>query len=165
MFRSRSLVGAALGLLALFIFLLTHARTSTFGSILHTSSFDRNPQVAASPSTTHIVLFKFHDNVTPGNLKDITLQMLGLEKSCLHPTTGAPYIKSITGGKGNSPEGLQEGLTHGYVVQFSSNEDRDYYVNQDPAHDAFKKTAGPFIEKAVVFDFQDGVFLRTVTGL
>lgn len=59
----------------------------------------------------------------------------------------------------------QEGLTHGFVVQFTSKEDRDYYVNQDPAHEAFKSTAGPFIEKAVVFDFQDGVFMHTASGL
>jgi hypothetical protein len=33
--------------------------------------------------------------------------MLGLQKSCVHPDTGARYIKSITGGKDTSPEGLQ----------------------------------------------------------
>ncbi|KAL1612431.1 hypothetical protein SLS60_000658 [Paraconiothyrium brasiliense] len=87
--------------------------------------------------------------------------MLGLQKSCIHPTTGAPYIKSIIGGKDNSPEGLQEGLSHAFIVQFASNEDRDYYVNQDPTHDAFKKAAGPFIEQAVVVDFQDGAFMWT----
>ena len=49
-------------------------------------------------------------------------------------------------------------------MQFSSNEDRDYYANEDPAHKAFKEAAAPFIEKAVVVDFQDGVFMRTETG-
>lgn len=47
-------------------------------------------------------------------------------------------------------------------MQFESDEDRDYYVNEDPAHSAFKEAAGPFIEKAVVIDFQDGVFTRKV---
>lgn len=37
-------------------------------------------------------------------------------------------------------------------------EDRDYYVNDDPAHEEFKKLVGPFIEKAQVVDFTDGVF-------
>lgn len=46
------------------------------------------------------------------------------------------------------------------MIQFNSNEDRDYYVNKDPAHQAFKKEAGPFIEKAVVVDFQEGIFGR-----
>jgi hypothetical protein len=52
-------------------------------------------------------------------------------------------------------------LSHAFVVQFSSNEDRDYYVNQDPAHDASKKAAGPFFEKAIVVDFRDNVVMRT----
>ena len=56
-------------------------------------------------------------------------------------------------------------MSHAFVVQFSSDEDRDYYVNQDPAHDAFKQAAGTFIEKAVVVDFQNGVFMQTETDI
>lgn len=154
-------MGAALCLLALLIFVLAHYHTSSFGTYLDASPFKTKPQTAVAPWTTHIVLFKFKDSVTSTDLKDITLQMLSLQKSCLHPTTGVPYIQSITGGRDNSPEGLQEGLSHGFVVQFRSNEDRDYYVDQDPAHQAFKNAAGPLIEKAVVFDFRDGVFSST----
>ncbi|KAK7181564.1 hypothetical protein DPSP01_008962 [Paraphaeosphaeria sporulosa] len=164
-FRNRSLMGAALCLLVLIIFLLAQAHEGSFASILATSSLKKSPQAALTQLTTHIVLFKFKDGVAPADLKDVTLQMLSLQKSCIHPTTGAPYIKSITGGKDNSPEGLQDGLSHAFVVQFFSNEDRDYYVNQDPAHDAFKKAAGPIIDKAVVVDFQNGVFMQTEVGI
>lgn len=52
-------------------------------------------------------------------------------------------------------------MSHAFVVQFSSDEDRDYYVNKDPAHFAFKQAAEPFIEKAVVVDFQNDVFMPT----
>lgn len=34
-------------------------------------------------------------------------RMLALEHDCVHPETGKPYIKSSSGGKDNSPEGLQ----------------------------------------------------------
>ena len=45
-------------------------------------------------------------------------------------------------------------------MQFYSNEDRDYYVNEDPVHQAFKEAAGPIVEKTLVVDFQDGVFTK-----
>jgi len=54
--------------------------------------------------------------------------------------------------------GLQEGISYAFIVQFDSNEDRDYYVNDDPVHQAFKYAAGKHLEKAVVVDFQEGVF-------
>ena len=53
---------------------------------------------------------------------------------------------------------LQNGITHAFVVEFESIEDRDYYVNDDPTHDEFKKLAGKVLEKAQVIDFIDGVF-------
>ena len=49
-------------------------------------------------------------------------------------------------------------MTHAFVVEFDSTEDRDYYVNNDPTHDEFKKVAGEVLEKAQVVDFTDGVF-------
>lgn len=33
--------------------------------------------------------------------------MLALAHTCLHPETQKPYLKSITGGKDNSIEGIQ----------------------------------------------------------
>ncbi|KAK6452903.1 hypothetical protein FP744_10009154 [Trichoderma asperellum] len=50
------------------------------------------------------------------------------------------------------------GFTHAFVVEFASVEDRDYYVDQDPIHQAFKTNAGPTIEKVCVLDYTVGVF-------
>lgn len=36
--------------------------------------------------------------------------MLALRSACIHPATNEPYVKSIVGGKDNSPEGLQVNL-------------------------------------------------------
>jgi hypothetical protein len=44
------------------------------------------------------------------------------------------------------------------VAEFASTADRDYYVNEDPFHDAFKKSIGKLVEKVIVVDFADGVF-------
>jgi hypothetical protein len=51
-------------------------------------------------------------------------------------------------------------MSHAFVLQFYSNEDRDYYVNKDPAHQAFKDAAGAVVEKTLVVDFQDGIFTK-----
>lgn len=52
----------------------------------------------------------------------------------------------------------QNGMTHGFVVEFASAEDRDYYVTTDPAHQDFVKSIGDVLEKPVVLDFSDGVY-------
>ncbi len=49
-------------------------------------------------------------------------------------------------------------MTHAFIMEFDSIEDRDYYVNDDPTHDQFKKLAGEILEKAQVVDFTDRVF-------
>ena len=49
-------------------------------------------------------------------------------------------------------------MSHAFVVQFSSIEDRDYYVNHDPAHQAFKIIVKEWLDKAQVIDFQEGLY-------
>jgi hypothetical protein len=50
-------------------------------------------------------------------------------------------------------------MTHAFILKFYSKEDRDYYVNDDPAHLAFKEAVTPVQESVQVVDFLDGVFL------
>lgn len=70
-FRNRSLMAAALCLLGLIIFLLAQAHTYAFTSLFNASTLRHTVQAPLIPLTTHIVLFKFKDNVTPGTLKDV----------------------------------------------------------------------------------------------
>jgi hypothetical protein len=44
------------------------------------------------------------------------------------------------------------------VVEFENEEDREYYVNKDPAHLGFVKSLGGVVSKAQVVDFVPGVF-------
>jgi len=53
---------------------------------------------------------------------------------------------------------VQEGISYAFIVEFDSPEKRDYYVNTDPSHQAFKAAAGAIIQKAIVVDFSDGKF-------
>lgn len=41
---------------------------------------------------------------------------------------------------------------------FDSEEDRDYYVNEDPVHKAFAQSVLPIIQGLRVVDFETGVF-------
>ncbi|OQE94318.1 hypothetical protein PENNAL_c0004G05467 [Penicillium nalgiovense] len=58
-------------------------------------------------SITHIVLFQFKSDVAAEVIQDACERMIALKDSCLHSTSQQPYIKSASGGKDNSPEGIQ----------------------------------------------------------
>jgi Stress responsive A/B Barrel Domain len=61
-------------------------------------------------------------------------------------------IKRFEWGVNNSPENLNEGLTHCFLVTFASEKDRnDYLVNPD--HKAFTQLLPGIMEKVVVVDF------------
>ncbi|KAJ6447147.1 hypothetical protein O9K51_01922 [Purpureocillium lavendulum] len=109
-------------------------------------------------AVVHVVLFQFKSTAGADAVQKVCSAMLALHGGCMHPTSQKPYIQSVTGGTNNSPEPHQNGLTHGFVVQFDSTEDRDYYVNDDPVHQGFKDLAGPIIEKVCVLDYTAGVF-------
>ncbi|RMZ66047.1 stress responsive A B barrel domain-containing [Pyrenophora seminiperda CCB06] len=148
----------AFGLLVLLLFgasLVLFSRT--VGHSLAEYFF--GPHGPVIPYTTHIVLFQFKDGTSKFAVKEIFSHFVGLKKACVHPATLRPYIVSISGGKDISTENLQNGISHAFVMQFHSVEDRDYYVNHDPVHKAFKEAAGTIMEKVIVVDYQNGVFM------
>ncbi|KAK3059834.1 hypothetical protein LTS18_009949, partial [Coniosporium uncinatum] len=61
---------------------------------------------------THVVMFEFNSKVKDEDIADTCKRMLDLKDKCLHPETNRPYIKTGTGGKQNSPEGMDGGITH-----------------------------------------------------
>lgn len=133
---------------------------------------------------THIVLFQFKSDAAAEDIKKVSeaksqartalqqdwrinatpfsqqlnSEMLALKDNCVHPTTKQPYIKSAKGGIDNSIEGRQDGITHAFVVEFANEEDRQYYVEKDPAHLGFIQNVIPHAVKAQVIDFTPGVF-------
>jgi hypothetical protein len=44
------------------------------------------------------------------------------------------------------------------VVEFHTTEDRQYYLDTDPAHQKFKESIGALVDKVVVVDFTDGAY-------
>ena len=66
-----------------------------------------------------------------------------------------PQILSYETGTNNSPEGLDKGFTHGFVLTFHSGQDRDDYLIH-PHHKDFGKLVGPLLEDVFVVDFWNG---------
>ena len=61
-------------------------------------------------------------------------------------------IKQFEWGTNNSPENLNEGLTHCFLLSFNSEKDRDAYLPH-PAHKAFGAILKPYLDKVVVVDY------------
>ncbi|KAI1654465.1 stress responsive A/B barrel domain protein [Daldinia decipiens] len=106
----------------------------------------------------HVVLFKFKDLVSPEEAKAACARMLALGPNCIHPTTQKPYVKVHGGGKDNSLEGKQLGMTHVFVFEFESDEDRAYYLQKDPAHMEFVSSVINLLDKLQAVDFTPGEF-------
>ena len=61
-------------------------------------------------------------------------------------------IKGFEWGINNSPEKLNEGLTHCFFLTFDSEKGRDIYLPH-PAHKAFGAILKPYLDKVVVVDY------------
>ena len=60
----------------------------------------------------HTVQFAFKPSLTAAKIAELGAAFLSLKDKCLDPDTKRPYILSLTGGRDNSPEGLQVFFFH-----------------------------------------------------
>jgi stress responsive alpha/beta barrel protein len=125
---------------------------SAFILILFMTMSNTNSVSAQSNSTAthgkmlrHVVMFKFKDSSSAADIAKIEKAFAGLSKSI-------SLIKSFEWGTNNSPENLNQGLTHCFIGTFASEKDRDAYLVH-PKHVEFTKIAGPHIDKVTVVDF------------
>jgi len=102
------------------------------------------PPVSA-PKLRHFVAFAFKESTTPEQIDSVVKAFLELRKTI-------PEVQSIEAGPNNSPEHLNKGLSHAFLVTFASEKDRDTYLTH-PEHEKFKKFALPFVSDALVIDF------------
>ena len=64
-----------------------------------------------------------------------------------------PGIEDYVSGANCSPEGLNQGYTHGLVMTFTDAAARDAYLPH-PDHERVKQAVLPHVESVVVFDFE-----------
>lgn len=109
----------------------------------------------------HMVMFRFKPHVTQAERNVVTQHFMALAKLSRRPD-GSPVVVSIETGPQISGENADFGLEQAYLVTFRSQGDRNFYVGRpivthphffDPAHDAFKSFAAPYLDHVAVFDF------------
>lgn len=105
-------------------------------------------QTSTAKVLRHVVLFKFKDNTSAADIKSV-------EDAFRLLPGKINLIKGFEWGTNNSPEKLNEGLTHSFLLTFTSAKDRDDYLVH-PAHKAFGALLTPFLDKVVVVDFWAG---------
>lgn len=97
------------------------------------------------PALRHIVMFKFKESASPQDIAKVVDAFRALPAQI-------PQIAGYEDGVNNSPEGLDKGFTHVFVVTFKSEADRAAYL-PDPSHKAFVALIGPYVEEAMVLDY------------
>jgi len=101
-----------------------------------------------SKALRHVVLFKFKDSSTADDVKKVEQAFAALAGKI-------SLIKDFEWGKNTSPENLNQGLTHCFLVTFSSDKDRDTYLVH-PDHKAFVDVLKPHLDKVTVLDYWAG---------
>jgi hypothetical protein len=93
----------------------------------------------------HMVAFKFKESSSKDDVQKVEEAFSALPGKI-------PQIASFESGTNVSPEKLDKGFTHGYLLTFHSQTDRDEYLIH-PDHKEFGKIVGPHLADVFVIDF------------
>lgn len=93
----------------------------------------------------HVVLFKFKEDATEEQIQEIETAFAALPSQI-------DAVHDFEWGTNNSPEGLEKGFTHCFLVTFRSEEARAAYLPH-AAHQAFVAKLQPILEDVLVVDY------------
>jgi hypothetical protein len=93
----------------------------------------------------HVVSIKFKADATPAQIKGVETAFRALK-------TKIPQIATLEWGTNNSPEKMNKGFTHCFVLSFESEADRAVYLPH-PEHKKFGAVLGPVMDDVMVVDF------------
>ena len=96
----------------------------------------------------HFVCFKYKAEALKEQIAEVEKAFAALEKKINE-------IKGFEKGMNNSPEGLNKGFKHCYLITFNSEKDRDVYLVH-PAHKKFVELVGPVLKDVFVVDYWAG---------
>jgi hypothetical protein len=92
-------------------------------------------------------LFQFHPGTSEATLR-------GIERAFRSLCARLPFVTGFEWGRNSSPEGLDQGFTHCFLVSFAGPEGRDAYLPH-PEHQAFcREYLDPNLERVCVVDFE-----------
>ena len=101
--------------------------------------------VGSKGKLRHVVAFKFKESASKADIDKVVAAFGALK-------TRIPTIVQYEWGTNNSPEKLNRGCTHGFILTFNSEKDRDDYLVH-PAHKEFGALVGPLLGEVFVIDF------------
>jgi hypothetical protein len=93
----------------------------------------------------HVVLFGWKANADTAAINRVVDAFRALPKQI-------KTIKKFEWGVNNSPENLNQGLTHCFTLTFKSEKDRDDYL-VNPSHKEFTRLLPDVLEKVAVLDY------------
>src|SRR5947207_1058300 len=101
---------------------------------------------SASGKIRHIVAFKFKDGTTAEKIIEVEDAFRDLKKKIKE-------IQDYEWGTNVSKENRNKGCTHGFILTFKNETDRDTYIDH-PAHKDFGRLVGPVLDDVFVIDFR-----------
>src|SRR5688500_11884965 len=107
---------------------------------------DKPKDAEAKGALYHVVSLKFKGSATKEQIKAVEDAFRGLKGK-------VPGITSLKWGTNVSPEKLDKGYTHCFVLTFPGEKERDAYLVH-PDHKAFAKVLGPVLDQVMVIDFR-----------
>lgn len=116
----------------------------------HTHQKCDNSKKAQTMSNTagvyrHVVVFKFKDTTTDAQIDQIVEDFGNLQNDIKE-------IIAFEHGKNVSPEGLDQGFTHVFLVTFKDKAGLEVYLPH-PAHKAFVEKLLPLLDEPFVVDY------------
>jgi hypothetical protein len=112
---------------------------------LFSIAFFASPAEDSAGTLRHVVAFKFKPDAEQSQIDQVVDEFRALRNSI-------DTIVSFETGTNVSPEKLNKGFTHCFVLTFRNEKDRDAYLVH-PAHQAFGKLVGPVVDDVFVIDF------------
>ena len=100
---------------------------------------------AAEGQYRHVVFFKFKDTATPD-------QVQGIEKAFIELAKKVDTVEAFEWGTNVSPENLNDGFTHCFLVTFANKAGLETYLPH-PEHEAFVGQLKPLLDKVCVLDY------------
>lgn len=94
----------------------------------------------------HYGVFKFKPEVTAAQIDECFIAMKGMVGQI-------PGLQEVEHGPYDSPEGLNEDFTHGFIMMFDTAGSRDAYLPH-PVHETVKDIVVPRLDRVIVFDFE-----------
>jgi hypothetical protein len=125
--------------------LLAIIATFIFSACTQENSRQEEVESTSAKKLRHVVMFKFKETATPEDIAKV-------EKAFTALPGKISAIRNFEWGTNNSPERLNKGFTHCFLLTFNSEEDRSIYLPH-PDHQNFGKEISAYIQDVIVVDY------------